>query len=324
MTPVLRFLIPLPGRSGAGAVALALLAALGCAAQAPLRARGAASGGAAAFTPADSALQQKRRLRALVGGSALGYGLIYAGLTTSWYTGERVPLHWFNDWPEWKQLDKAGHFWGSFVESEGAVDMLRWAGVSEKKAIWYGSFVGFAIQSPLELLDGRDPEYGASATDLAANFLGSAGVLAQELAWHEVRVRPKWSFHLTDYAARRPNVLGRTVPERWLKDYNGQTYWLCADVGAFLKPGSRWPRWLQPAVGYGGADLVYNDAGTNAAAGLRPYRQYYLSLDVDLRSIPTRSKVLKRVFYTLGIFHLPAPALEYNPRTGFGFHALDY
>ena len=41
--------------------------------------------------------QRKRRLRLLVGGSALGYGVVYTGLTTAWYTGERVPLHWFND-----------------------------------------------------------------------------------------------------------------------------------------------------------------------------------------------------------------------------------
>ncbi|MDB5236695.1 MAG: hypothetical protein JWR44_3688, partial [Hymenobacter sp.] len=90
----------------------------------------------------DSQNQRQRRLRWLVGGSAVSYGVIYTGLTTAWYTGEQVPLHWFNDLPEWQQLDKAGHFWGSFQESRGAVDMLRWAGLSEKKAIWYGSFVG--------------------------------------------------------------------------------------------------------------------------------------------------------------------------------------
>ena len=277
----------------------------------------------AAISP-DSAALLRRRLRLLVGGTTLGYGVIYTGLTTAWYTGEREPLHWFNDLHEWQQLDKAGHFWGAFQESRGAVDMLRWAGLSEKKAIWYGSFVGFVVQSPIEILDGFDPEYGASASDLAANFLGSAGLLAQQLAWHDVRIMPKWSFHLTSYAAMRPNVLGSNVPERWLKDYNGQTYWLCTDVGAFLKPGNRWPRWLQPAVGYGGQNMVYNDDVRNAAEGLRPYRQFYLSLDVDLRRIPTRSVVLKRVFYALSIFHLPAPALEYNPRNGFGFHGLYY
>ena len=271
---------------------------------------------------ADSAARRRQRLRLLAGGYALSYGTIYTGLTTSWYTGEKVPLHWFNDLPEWQQLDKCGHFWGAFQESRGAVDMLRWAGLSEKKAIWYGSFFGFVLQSPIEILDGRDPQYGASASDLAANFLGSVGVLSQQLLWHDIRLMPKWSFHLTPYAAQRPNVLGRTVAERFLKDYNGQTYWLCADVGAFLKPGNRYPRWLQPAFGYDGEDMVYNDNGTNAAKDLRPYRQFYLSLDVDLRRIPTRHVWLKRVFYTLSIFHLPAPALELNGRGGVVFHGL--
>jgi len=273
--------------------------------------------------PADTLLHPNR-MRLLAGGSTLGYGLIYTGLATAWYTGPREPLHWFNDWPEWKQMDKAGHAWGAFHESRAAVDLLRWAGLSEKKSIWYGSFVGFVVQSPIELFDGFDPAYGASATDLAANFVGSAGVLAQQLAWHDVRITPKVSFHLSPYAQRRPNALGSNFPERLLKDYNGQTYWLCTDVGAFLKPGSRWPRWLQPAVGYGAEEIVYNDAGVNAAQGLRPYRQYYLSFDVDLRRIPTRSKFLKTSFYVLSIIHLPAPALELNGRGNWRFHGLYY
>ncbi|MBR7950006.1 DUF2279 domain-containing protein [Microvirga sp. STR05] len=265
-----------------------------------------------------------RRLPLLAGGLAVTYtGLMY-GLSKSWYTGERVPLHWFNDLPEWKQMDKAGHFWGAFHQSRGAVDMLRWAGVPERRALWYGGFVGFLLQSPIELLDGRDPAYGASATDLAANFLGSAGLIGQQLAWGEVRIMPKYSFHTTRYAPMRPNVLGRSLAEQHLKDYNGQTYWLCADVGAWQPATSRWPRWLQPAVGYGAQQMLYNDPATNAAAGLHAYRQYYLSLDVDLRRIPTRSKLLRRVFYVASIFHLPAPALEWNPRRGLVMHGLYY
>ena len=319
-----RLLVPLRLGWGTWAAVAGAMAPAGAVAQGAPPASPAVLAAPVPSSPTDSAALRRQRLRWLVGGSAVGYGVIYTGLTTAWYTGEKAPLHWFDDWPEWKQLDKAGHFWGAFQESRGAVDMLRWAGLSERKALWYGALAGFAIQSPLELLDGRDPAYGASASDLAANFLGSSALLAQQLAWREVRIMPKWSFHLTSYAQRRPNVLGSSVPERWLKDYNGQTYWLCTDVGAFLKPGNRWPRWLQPAVGYGGEDLVYNDDGVNAAQGLRPYRQYYLSLDVDLRHIPTRSKLLKRVFYTFSIFHLPAPALEYNGRNGFRFHSLYY
>ena len=331
------FLVPPGGRRpGLGlAVALAALAGLGPVAHAqalpdtagarpPLAARPAPAPAPAPPQPADSTRRLARRLPWLAAGTGASYGIIYTGLTTVWYTGERVPLHWFNDLPEWQQLDKCGHVWGAFQESRGAVDMLRWAGLPEKKAIWYGAFVGFAVQSPIEILDGFDPAYGASATDLAANFLGSAGVLGQELAWHDIRLMPKISFRLTPFAAQRPNVLGRTLPERLLKDYNGQTYWLCADLHAFSARKLPWPRWLQPALGYGGTEMVYNDDGTNAAAGLRPYRQFYLSLDVDLRRIPTRSPLLKKVFYTLSIFHFPAPALEINGRQGLVGHWLFY
>ncbi|TGD83371.1 DUF2279 domain-containing protein [Hymenobacter wooponensis] len=265
-----------------------------------------------------------RRLPVVAGGLALGYtGTIYL-LGQAWYTGERTKFHWFNDLPEWKQLDKAGHFWGAFHESRAAVDMLRWAGMPDRKAIWYGGFVGFLLQSPIELLDGRDPEYGASATDLAANFLGSVGLIGQQLAWNEVRLMPKYSFHTTRYAKLRPNVLGKSLGEQYLKDYNGHTYWLCADVGAWLPATSRWPRWLQPALGYGAQQMVYNDRDANAALGLSAYRQFYLSLDVDLRQIPTNSKLLRRVFYVASIFHLPAPALEWNSRRGFVAHGLYY
>ncbi|OON65850.1 DUF2279 domain-containing protein [Hymenobacter sp. CRA2] len=262
------------------------------------------------------------RLPLVVGTFAVGYAGTYSALASGWYTGERTRFHWFNDLPEWKQLDKAGHFWGAFHESRGAVDLLRWSGLSAKKALWYGGFVGFLLQSPIEYFDGRDADYGASATDLAANFLGSAGLIGQQLAWGEVRLMPKVSFHRTRYAALRPNVLGKGDGERLLKDYNGQTYWLCADVGAFLPAGNRWPRWLQPALGYGGQQMVFNDPNTNRAAGLDAYRQYYLSFDIDLRRIPTRSKALRTVFYVASIFHLPAPALELNRKRGLVMHGL--
>ncbi|UOQ82397.1 MULTISPECIES: YfiM family protein [Hymenobacter] len=308
-------------------VVLQLAASGNAAAQLPLRPATLPLDTTAALTPTfsdSSTIRLTKRLPVLAGGLVLSYsGTLYL-LGQGWYTGERTKFHWFNDLPEWKQLDKAGHFWGAFHESRGAVDMLRWAGVPDRKAIWYGGFVGFLLQSPIELLDGRDPEYGASATDLAANFLGSVGLIGQQLAWNEVRLMPKYSFHTTRYAKIRPNVLGSSLGEQYLKDYNGQTYWLCADVGAWLPATSRWPRWLQPAIGYGAQQMVYNDRDANAALGLTPYRQFYLSLDVDLRHIPTNSKLLRRVFYVASIFHLPAPALEWNTRRGFVAHGLYY
>jgi hypothetical protein len=51
----------------------------------------------------------------------------------------------------------------------------------------------------------------------------------------ERAITPKFSFHLTDYASKRPDVLGSNLPERIIKDYNGQTYWLSVNLHSFFK-----------------------------------------------------------------------------------------
>src|SRR5690606_26751805 len=124
-------------------------------------------------------------------------------------------------------------------------------GVPDKKAILYGGLTGIILQTPIEIFDGFQADYGASVGDAIANTVGSAAVVAQELAWREVRIMPKFSFQTTRYAAERPNVLGHTLAEQALKDYNGQTYWLSVNVGDFLKEESKYPKWLSIAVGYG-------------------------------------------------------------------------
>ncbi|WP_317195370.1 DUF2279 domain-containing protein [Rufibacter roseolus] len=273
--------------------------------------------------PQDTANQFSRRLPWL---SAGGATLYFGGLTflnQAWYSEkDRTSFHWFNDAREWKQLDKAGHLWGAFHESRLGVDLLLKAGVSEKKAIWYGGALGFVLQTPIEYFDGRSPEYGASISDIAANAAGSLLVIGQQLAWGENRIIPKYSFHRTRYAALRPNVLGKGLSEEFLKDYNGHTYWLSVDLAKFLPKEGRFPKWLNPAIGYGAEEMVFNDADANSAIGLAAYRQYYLSVDLNWQAIPTRSKFLKSAFYVLSIFKFPAPALEYNRRQGWKAHAL--
>nr|WP_210489423.1 DUF2279 domain-containing protein [Rufibacter aurantiacus] len=273
--------------------------------------------------PQDTANQFSRRLPWLAAGGATAYIGGLALLNKAWYQeNDRTSFHWFNDAHEWKQLDKAGHLWGAFHESRLGVDLLRKAGVPEKKAIWYGGALGFVLQTPIEYFDGRSPEYGASISDIAANAAGSLLVIGQQLAWGENRIIPKYSFHRTRYAALRPNVLGKGLSEEFLKDYNGHTYWLTVDIAKFLPQESRFPKWLSPAIGYGAEEMVFNDADANRAIGLAAYRQYYLSVDLNWQAIPTRSRFLRSAFYVLSIFKFPAPALEYNRRQGFKAHAL--
>ncbi|WP_114782442.1 DUF2279 domain-containing protein [Botryobacter ruber] len=272
-----------------------------------------------------AAAPDKKKLVLLGSGFTAGYSAMLISLNKAWYQDqERTPFHFFNDNSQWRQMDKAGHFWGSFHESRAGIDVLRWAGVPDKKAIVFGGLLGVVLQTPIEVFDGYQADYGASVGDLVANTAGSAAVMAQELAWHEVRIMPKYSFSTSPYAAKRPNVLGHSLAEQALKDYNGQTYWLSVNIGSFLKPESRYPKWLSLAVGYGAEEMVFNHLPSNLAAGFDTHRQFYLSPDLNLLHFKGKNKVLNTALYILSIVKVPAPALEYNRKEGLKLHALHF
>jgi hypothetical protein len=87
--------------------------------------------------------------------------------------------------------------------------------------------------------------------------------------------------------------------EQILKDYNGQTYWLSVNLHSFYK-GSKIPKWLNLAIGYGANGMLTGVKITgcflkkNGAS-----RRFYLSLDVDLTKIDTKSCFLKTIFSVL-------------------------
>jgi hypothetical protein len=131
--------------------------------------------------------------------------------------------------------------------------------------------------------------------------------------WHEQRITPKFSFHTTKYASERPEVLGSSFSEQILKDYNGQTYWLSVNLHSFAK-GSKIPKWLNLALGYGAEGMITGrNEDTTAFLASHPqrFRQFYLSLDVDLTKIKTNSHFLKTVFSVFNTVKIPAPTIEF-------------
>jgi len=238
------------------------------------------------------------------------------GLNEAWYKNEpQEAFHFFNDNSEWKQVDKIGHFYSAFYVSTFSAKAINDCGVSAKKSAAMGALTGFVALFTIEVFDGYSSAYGASTGDLVANAAGSSFYWAQQVFWKDIRIQPKFSFHETKYAAQRPNVLGDGLAKELLKDYNGQTYWLSVDMDKFM----RFPRWLNIAAGYGAEEMVYARDEQNFAAGFSSYRQYYLSVDVDLRDIQTRSKVMRTLFNILSAIKLPAPALEFS-QDGLTFH----
>jgi hypothetical protein len=200
------------------------------------------------------------------------------------------------------------------------VGLLKWSGVERKKAIWYGGMLGSVYLSTIEILDGYSSEWGFSIGDFAGNTAGSLLVIGQELAWNEQRVVLKYSFRQSEFAEYRPQLLGNNLQENILKDYNGQTYWLSVNPSSFMSSATKFPKWLNIAIGYGADGMTGGDFNPpyinedGKQVHFERYRQYYLSFDVDLTRIKTRSRFLRTVFYSVGFIKIPAPALEFSEK----------
>lgn len=245
-------------------------------------------------------------------------------LNNIWYADyPRSSFHFKNDNNHWKQLDKAGHFMTSYYVGKVGMEVLNWAGVSKKNQLIYGATYGFTFLTAVEILDGFSKNWGASWGDILANASGTGLLIGQELLWNEQRITVKYSFSRTNYAKQRPDFFGKNYIEQALKDYNGQTYWLSTNIWSFNKESS-FPKWLNVAVGYGAEGMLYGENNPNNRFTQNPYRQFYLSFDVDLTKIKTNSKFLKTLFSTINFIKIPAPALEFDSKGRIKFHYLHF
>jgi len=273
------------------------------------------------FFKKSDTLNKKRRNAVVISKSALAGGALIA-LHQLWYKDyPQSSFHFKNDNNDWKQMDKIGHFMTSYYVGKIGMEALDWAGVSKKNQLIYGATYGFTFLTAVEVLDGFSKQWGASPGDILANAAGTGLLVGQELLWGEQRITVKYSFHQTDFAKQRPNTLGENYLQQALKDYNGQTYWLSANIWSFNKK-SNFPKWLNIAVGYGADGMLYGSQNTQNSVLQDPYRQFYLSFDIDLVKIPTKSKFLKSVFSVINFIKIPAPTLEINTKGKVKFHYL--
>lgn len=273
--------------------------------------------------PSDS-LDKKRQNSIVIAESVLAAGAL-VGLNQLWYADyPQSNFHFTNDNSEWLQMDKLGHSFSSYHLGRFGSEMLQWSGASKKNQLIYGAGLGFAFLTAVEVLDGYSSEWGASTGDVIANASGTALYISQELLWKEQRITPKFSFHTTQFAAYRPDVLGRSLSEQILKDYNGQTYWLSTNLYSFSK-GSKIPKWLNLAIGYGANGMVSGNIENNpqnSTQKVERFRQFYLSFDVDLTKIETKSHFLKTIFSVFNTIKIPAPTIEYSANEGLKGHWL--
>lgn len=270
--------------------------------------------GNAQILPTDSTFNKKKFSYVVGSGAILGAASV-AYLYNAWYAKyPKSSFHYFNDGKAWLQMDKIGHATTAYFGGKIGYDMLRFAGVSEKKALWFGGSVGFAYLSLIEIMDGYSKEWGFSSSDMLANGMGAALFISQQALWNDQRISMKYSFHSSKYSSMRPDLLGSNFLETLIKDYNGQTYWLSANIYSFLPSESRFPKFINLAIGYSGDGLLGSFSNPILINGvttqnIQRQRQYLLSLDIDLRKIKVRNTYLKAFFEVFSFVKVPFPAL---------------
>lgn len=266
----------------------------------------------------------RKRLPWVLGGETVLIGVSSLGMYQLWYKPySSGRFHFFNDNAEWEGMDKFGHAWSAYHISGAGYRLMRFSGLKHKAATFAGAAHGFGFLLIMEIMDGFSAGWGFSPGDLLANTAGTALFIGQRLLWNEPKIHYKFGFSGSEYAPYRPNLLGESLGERMMKDYNGQSYWLTCAPGVFWENSPLWLRLASVAVGYSANGMV-SGRRSDVPGGfehLERYRQFYFSLDVDWSQIPVKNKHLKSALKVLNAVRLPFPALEFN-RFGVQFRPL--
>lgn len=272
------------------------------------------------FFACDTSLNKARTIGVSVF-DGIAWGGSIASLQYVWYADfAKAPFHTFNDNAEWQQMDKVGHMITSWNFARAGGDLFEWSGLNHRTAAVIGAAYSVGYMTTFELLDGFNADWGFSWGDVAYNSLGSLTYWSQEFLWNHQYAKFKFSFHNSGLSVYRPDVLGNDFTSRTLKDYNGQTYWMSFNPVYWFKEESKIPAWINLSLGYSIEDQLYGDGSVYITQGgstqqiFVPYKQYFLSLDIDLEEIPVSKPWLRFVLRTLNVVKVPFPALEFSEK----------
>jgi hypothetical protein len=222
----------------------------------------------------------------------------------------------------------------AYAEAKILHKTLQWSGVDRKKAIIFGAIGAFMVQNSIEVYDGFSAEWGASPSDVLANGIGASIYATQELLLGKQLIKLKYGLTFNDYedpilSSRSQYLYGSGMAQRFIKDYNGTSLWLCT-TPKVLFPKCPIPKWLGVAVGFGNGGMFggyenqwVDKQGTyyNRSDVVR-YRKFLLSPDIDFEQIETKNKFWNSMLMMLNFFKIPMPTMEINTKGELLFHPL--
>lgn len=247
--------------------------------------------------------------------AALGGSYYY--VQNAWWNEKQIAFH-FDDGSDKVyalNVDKAGHFLGGMQTADLFSGSMQWAGMSEKKALWYGGFFGSALQLAIEMKDAYAPYWGFSKEDF---LIGSAGAflpVAQQqystLNAFDLKFS-YWKRHDTYWDLEKQR--GKTPYKyAWQDDYVNQTYWLSIDINHFHE---KFPDWLNVAIGFGLDETQHLNGNSKKVGG---NNEWYIAIDYDLPKMLKKfnSPTAKKIKHWLNYFHIPSPTIRILPKAEF-------
>ncbi|MBI2428130.1 MAG: DUF2279 domain-containing protein [Ignavibacteriales bacterium] len=204
--------------------------------------------------------------------------------------------------------DKALHFYGGVVSTDIIASGLRLQGYEKEEAVLFGAAASTLFYTYIEIEDAHINYLGFDGIDLTASVLGAGYPVLQHYVPFFNSFTPKFSYQSSGINT----TMAKQYSPQFLSDHEGQTYWMGVTV-ADLLPASyqaSYPRWLGVAAGFSMRNLGQNTR-----------QEYFVTLDVDLRAIDTKSEFLNTVLRTLNYIHFPMPGIKFaNGKPQFGIY----
>jgi uncharacterized protein YfiM (DUF2279 family) len=269
------------------------------------------------FSQSDTNYQVKKTI--VVSSQAISYlGFTYEMSQHFFTTTPMSAFHLKQDWKTWRGLDKVFHSYGSYQLSSLFYQMNRWAGFSKKRALNLAFIESTIFSTTKEYCDGRIEVGGWSWYDMGMNFAGNSLFYLQEKFLDKQLFQMKYSYNNSGLQHYNPNVLGASWKTFWLRDYNGQTFWISTSLGNMNLTTNKWLKPLAICFGYGGNNLIWEFS--NKQINLERYSQFYLGLDIDLTQIKSKYQLINTALFLFNRLRIPLPCIEYNSLGQFSFH----
>jgi uncharacterized protein YfiM (DUF2279 family) len=230
-------------------------------------------------------------------------------------------FHLKHDWKTWRGLDKFYHNYGSYQMSAVFYQANRISGLDSIEALNLAFLESTIFSTTKEFADGHIDIGGWSWNDILMNFTGNSLFYTQQRWWGRQRIQYKFNYFSSGIQQFSPKVLGTSYKNYWLKDYNGETFWLSSSLGDWNLTENKWLKPLGICIGYGANNLIGEWDNPNTFT-LPRYSQYYLGLDINWQQIPTQNKLLKTMFFLLNRFRFPLPSIEFNSLGKLQFHSF--